>query len=175
MSWFLDLLAVFFVLIVGVSGFKNGIIEELGRILGLSVALIITINFAPSLSEKILDITKINQSLSFSISFGLIFLFFLITSRVLTKMVHIAFLSRSNQWANKSLGFFFGSIKGVFIIIIITWFLSLLPLKNWNAIIVKNSVVAQKGNLIKMSLIELFNLEDSIVETESYIIEFTQP
>lgn len=175
MSWFLDLLAVFFVLIVGVSGFKNGIIEELGRILGLTVALIITINFAPSLSEKILDITKINQSLSFSISFGLIFLFFLITSRVLTKMVHIAFLSRSNQWANKSLGFFFGSIKGVFIIIIITWFLSLLPLKNWNAIIVKNSVVAQKGNLIKMSLIELFNLEDSIVETESYIIEFTQP
>jgi len=175
MSWFLDLLAVFFVLIVGVSGFKNGIIEELGRILGLTVALIITINFAPSLSEKILDITKINQSLSFSISFGLIFLFFLITSRVLTKMVHIAFLSRSNQWANKSLGFFFGSIKGVFIIIIITWFLSLLPLKNWNAIIVKNSVVAQKGNLVKMSLIELFNLEDSIVETESYIIEFTQP
>ncbi len=175
MSWFLDLLAVFFVLIVGVSGFKNGIIEELGRILGLTVALIITINFAPSLSEKILDITKINQSLSLSISFGLIFLFFLITSRVLTKMVHIAFLSRSNQWANKSLGFFFGSIKGVFIIIIITWFLSLLPLKNWNAIIVKNSVVAQKGNLIKMSLIELFNLEDSIVETESYIIEFTQP
>ena len=175
MSWFLDLLVVFFVLIVGVSGFKNGIIEELGRILGLTIALIITINFAPSLSEKILDITKINQSLSFSISFGLIFLFFLITSRVLTKMVHIAFLSRSNQWANKSLGFFFGSIKGVFIIIIITWFLSLLPLKNWNAIIVKNSVVAQKGNLVKMSLIELFNLEDSIVETESYIIEFTQP
>ena len=69
MSWFLDLLVVFFVLIVGVSGFKNGIIEELGRILGLTIALIITINFAPSLSEKILDVTKINQSLSFSISF----------------------------------------------------------------------------------------------------------
>jgi len=175
MSWFLDLLVVFFVLIVGVSGFKNGIIEELGRILGLTIALIITINFAPSLSEKILDVTKINQSLSFSISFGLIFLFFLIISRVLTKMVHIAFLSRSNQWVNKSLGFFFGSIKGVFIIIIITWFLSLLPMKNWNTIIVKNSVIAQKSNLFKMSLIELFNLEDSIVETESYIIEFTQP
>ena len=57
MSWFLDLLAVFFVLIVGVSGFKIGIIEELGRILGLTVALIITINFAPSLSEKILAVS----------------------------------------------------------------------------------------------------------------------
>ena len=175
MSWFLDLLAVFFVLIIGISGFKNGIIEELGRLIGLTVALIITINFAPSLSEKILGITKINQSLSFSISFSFIFFIFLMITRMLTKMVQIAFLSRSNQWANKSLGFFFGSIKGAFILITFTWFLSLLPLKNWNAIIVKNSILAKKGNIIKISLIQFFNLEDSIVKTESYIKEMTQP
>ena len=111
MSWFLDLLAVFFVLIIGISGFKNGIIEELGRLIGLTVALIITINFAPSLSEKILGITKINQSLSFSISFSFIFFIFLMITRMLTKMVQIAFLSRSNQWANKSLGFFSDQLR----------------------------------------------------------------
>tara|TARA_B100000686_G_scaffold329581_1_gene390914 strand:- start:498 stop:1025 length:528 start_codon:yes stop_codon:yes gene_type:complete len=175
MSWFLDLLAVFFILIVGVSGFKNGIIEELGRLIGLTVALIITINFTPSLSEKIYNITKLDQSLCFPISFTLIFSIFLLISRLLTKMVHIAFLSRSNQWANRSLGFLFGTIKGAFIIITFIWFLSVLPLKNWNAIIVKNSTIAQKCNLLRMSLINFFNLEDSIVETESYIIELTQP
>ena len=175
MSWFLDLLAVFFVLIIGVSGFKNGIIEELGRIIGLTVALIITINFAPSLSEKLLGIIKINQSLSFSISFSFIFFIFLMITRMLTKMVQIAFLSRSNQWANKFLGFVFSSIKGVFIIITFTWFLSILPLKNWNQTIVKNSLIAQKCNMFRTELIKFFNLHDPIVETESYIIELTQP
>lgn len=175
MSWFLDSLTVFFIVLVGISGFKNGIIEELGRLIGLATALIITINFTPSLSEKISIIIKLDKSLSFPISFAIIFSIFLIVSRLLTKMVHIAFLSRSNQWANRSLGFLFGTVKGVFIIITFTWFLSVLPLKNWNAIIVKNSMIAQKCNLFRISLIEFFNLEDPIIETESYIIELTQP
>ena len=97
MSWFLDLLAVFFILIVGVNGFKNGIIEELGRLVGLTVSSVITINFSPSLSEKICSTIKIDQSLSFSISFILIFSTFLMVFRVLTKMFHIAFISKSTQ------------------------------------------------------------------------------
>tara|TARA_B100001996_G_scaffold227124_1_gene174946 strand:- start:632 stop:1159 length:528 start_codon:yes stop_codon:yes gene_type:complete len=175
MSWFLDLLAVFFILIVGISSFKNGIIEELGRIVGLSTALILTINFTPSLSEKISGIIKIDQSFAFPISFILIFSIFLIVSRLFTKMVHIAFLSKNTQWANRSLGFLFGTVKGVFLIITFTWFLSVLPLRNWNAIIVKNSMIAQKCNLFRQSIIQFFNLEDSVVETESYIMELTQP
>ena len=175
MSWFLDLLVVFFILIVGVSGFKNGIIEELGRLIGLTISSVITINFSPSLSEKICSTITVDQSLSFLISFIVIFSTFLIVSRILTKMFHIAFISRSTQWTNRSLGFFFGGIKGLFILITFTWFLSLLPLKNWNEIIVRNSIIVKKCNLLRMSLIEFFNLEDSIIKTESYIIELTQP
>ena len=36
-------------------------------------------------------------------------------------------------------------------------------------------MIAQKCNLFRISLIEFFNLEDPIIETESYIIELTQP
>ena len=175
MSWFLDLLAIFFISIVGFSGFKNGIIEEMGRLIGLIVALVITINLSPSLSGLVTKMISFNQSFSYPISFTIIFSCVLIFFRLLTKLVHIAFLSRSNQWANKFLGFVFSSIKGVFIIITFTWFLSILPLKNWNQIIVKNSLIAQKCNMFRTELIKFFNLHDPIVETESYIIELTQP
>ena len=45
MIQFLDALAIFFIISTGVIGFRRGLLEELGRLLGLLFATIFSLNF----------------------------------------------------------------------------------------------------------------------------------
>jgi hypothetical protein len=96
-------------------------------------------------------------------------------TRILTKMVQIALLSKSNQWMNRSLGFVFGSIKGFFIMMVFIWIMAILPLQKWSNIIEANSILAQKSNLIRINMVEFFNWEDPIALSESYLKQLSQP
>ena len=118
MSWFLDGLAVFFMVYLGVVGFKRGFIEELGRLIGLLLAVVIAISNSTSLFIQLNGIINVDEWIGIFLSFSLLFSATLIAARVLTKLVHIAMLSKSNQLMNYSLGFLFGTMKGFFVIII---------------------------------------------------------
>ena len=41
MSWFLDGLALFYIIFNGVLGFNRGLVDELGRLLGLVLSILI--------------------------------------------------------------------------------------------------------------------------------------
>ena len=56
MHWLLDSIAVIFILFWGVKGYKNGLIEELGRLIGLVAAIMISISNSSNLSIKILNL-----------------------------------------------------------------------------------------------------------------------
>ena len=45
MIQFLDALAIFFMISMGVIGFRRGVIEELGRLLGLIISMIFSLSF----------------------------------------------------------------------------------------------------------------------------------
>jgi uncharacterized membrane protein required for colicin V production len=109
------------------------------------------------------------------LSFSLLFAVTLMGARILTKMVQIALLSKSNQWMNRSLGFVFGSIKGFFIMMVFIWILAILPLQKWSNIIQANSILAQKSNLIRINMVEFFNWEDPVALSESYLKQLSQP
>jgi uncharacterized membrane protein required for colicin V production len=51
----LDGVAIAFILLWGYQGFKNGLIEELGRLLGLIAAILISISRSSDLSLKLTD------------------------------------------------------------------------------------------------------------------------
>ena len=53
MLWIFDGLVVFFILLLGYNGFKKGLIEELGRLLGLVVAILLSISQSTFVSIKI--------------------------------------------------------------------------------------------------------------------------
>ena len=93
MSWFLDGLAVLFILFLGYNGFKRGFIEELGRLLGLALAILISISNSVNLSIKLNEILPADEWMGIFLSFVLLFTAALIAARVLTKLVHIALLS----------------------------------------------------------------------------------
>jgi uncharacterized membrane protein required for colicin V production len=62
MSWFLDGLAVFFMVYSGVVGFKRGFIEELGRLIGLLLAVVIAISNSTSLFIQLNGIINVAEN-----------------------------------------------------------------------------------------------------------------
>jgi len=172
---FLDILAILFILFIGYNGFTKGLIEELGRLLGLICAILISVSKSTYLAIELSRIFKLNEQVLFYFSYIALFFITLIISRILTKFVHIAFISGNNRLMNRTLGFFFGSLKGAVSLIALIWFISILPLQKWTNIINENSRLAGYSISLRIAVISFFNWEDPISLSESYIKNLTQP
>jgi len=175
MPWLLDGIAILFILFWGYRGFKNGLIEELGRLLGLIIAILISISSSANLSLKLVKFLPMDAGMSIFLSFGLLFISTILVARVFTRLAKIAFLSNGNQLINRTLGLFFGATKGVSLIIVIVWVIAILPLQKWSTYIEKNSSLANQGNILRVQIVSFFNWEDPIILSESYIKKITQP
>ena len=171
----LDGVAISFILLWGYQGFKNGLIEELGRLLGLIVAILISISKSSDLSRKVTEFMQIEYWLSIFISFSILFISIIFTARFFTKLIKIAFLSQGNQLMNRLLGLFFGALKGSGMIIVLVWIIAILPLKKWTSFINQNSRLAVIGNDLRISTVSFFNWEDPVMVSESYIKKLTKP
>jgi len=175
MPSFLDSLAIFFIIIMGYSGFRKGFIEEFGRLLGLILAVFVSMSKSVVFSSYLSMHIDYSESLLLSLSYALLFILSICVGRILTKFAHIAFLSVENRLMNHTMGFFFGMVKGSILLISFVWFISILPLQKWNNVISENSNFATYSKQIRLSVISFFNWEDPISLSESYIKNITQP
>ena len=175
MTWFLDGLAILFILFLGYNGFNRGLIEEFGRLIGLIIAILISMSNTKFLSEEINGIVDFDEWIITILTFTLLFIVALIFTRLLTKMLNIALLSKNNQIINQSLGFTFGAFKGFFIIMSIVWFIALLPKQKWASFMEENSKISRISNQFRLSMVSFFNWDDPIELSESYIKQLTQP
>ena len=175
MLWFLDGLAVVYILLMGHNGFSKGLIEELGRLLGLVSAIFISMSQTTNIVSKVNEKIIVDEWAAVFFSFSLLFILTLLVARIFTKMFHIALLSKGNNLMNQFLGFSFGLIKGYSIIIVLIWFIALLPLHKWTMVIQENSRLAMHGNMVRNQIVSFFNWEDPISLGESYIKQLTQP
>ena len=175
MTWFLDGLAILFILFLGYIGFNRGLIEELGRLIGLIIAILISMSNTKSISDKIIGIVGLDDWIIKILTFTLLFIATIVLTRLLTKMLNIAILSKNNQMMNQSLGFTFGAFKGFFIIMTILWFIALLPKQKWTSFMGKKSNILIISNQFRISIISFFNWDDPVELSESYIKQLTQP
>ena len=175
MTWFLDGAAILFILFLGYIGFNRGLIEELGRLIGLIIAILISMSNTKSISDKIVGIVGVDDWIIKILTFTLLFIVTIVLTRLLTKMLNIAILSKNNQMMNQSLGFTFGAFKGFFIIMTILWFIALLPKQKWTSFMGKKSNILIISNQFRISIISFFNWDDPVELSESYIKQFTQP
>ena len=172
MPSFLDSLAIFFIIIMGYSGFTKGFIEEFGRLLGLIFAVFVSMSKSVAFSSFLSGYINFSEPL---LPYTLLFILSICIGRILTKFAHIAFLSVENRLMNHTMGFIFGMLKGATILISFVWLISILPLQKWNTVINENSNLAIYSNEIRLSVISFFNWEDPISLSESYIKQITQP
>ena len=175
MTWFLDGVAILFILFLGYIGFNRGLIEELGRLIGLIIAILISMSNTKSISGKIIGIVGLDDWIIKILTFTLLFIATIVLTRLLTKMLNIAILSKNNQMMNQSLGFTFGAFKGFFIIMTILWFIALLPKQKWTSFMGKKSNILIISNQFRISIISFFNWDDPVELSESYIKQLTQP
>ena len=175
MTWFLDGFAILFILFLGYNGFNRGLIEELGRLVGLIIAILISMSNTKPVSDKIIEIVGLDDWIIKILTFTLLFITSIVLTRLLTKMLNIAILSKNNQMMNQSLGFTFGAFKGFFIIMTILWFIALLPKQKWTSFMGKNSNISKISNQFRISIVSFFNWDDPIELSESYIKQLTQP
>ena len=175
MTWFLDGFAILFILFLGYNGFNRGLIEELGRLVGLIIAILISMSNTKPVSDKIIEIVGLDDWIIKILTFTLLFITSIVLTRLLTKMLNIAILSKNNQMMNQSLGFTFGAFKGFFIIMTILWFIALLPKQKWTSFMGKNSNISKISNQFRISMVSFFNWDDPVELSESYIKQLTQP
>ena len=175
MAWFLDGFAILFILFLGYNGFNRGLVEELGRLVGLIIAILISMSNTKSISDKIIGIAGLDDWIIKILTFTLLFIATIVLTRFLTKMLNIAILSKNNQMMNQSLGFTFGAFKGFFIIMTILWFVALLPKQNWTSFMGKKSNISIISNQFRISMLSFFNWDDPVELSESYIKQWTQP
>ena len=175
MTWFLDGVAILFILFLGYIGFNRGLIEELGRLIGLITAILISMSNTKSISDKIVGIVSLDDWIIKILTFTVLFIVTIVLTRLLTKMLNIAILSKNNQMMNQSLGFTFGAFKGFFIIMTILWFIALLPKQKWTSFMGKKSNILIISNQFRISIISFFNWDDPVELSESYIKQLTQP
>ena len=172
MVLFLDTLAIFFMALNSFIGFNRGFIEELGRLLGLLLSSIIASNFYVGLGTILTQTLPANPWAIFVLSYIVIFLAALFVVRIITKLIHFMFLSKSTKWVNKLLGGFFGFIKGVIIVMMFFWMFELVPDKNISNAVLNNSISADKLVKIRKVIISTFNWNDPIKKGETTINNF---
>ena len=175
MSWILDVLASVYIIFLGYNGFNRGFIEEVGQFIGLILAIVISISWAPDLSIKLSEMFSIDNWLPNLLAFTFLFIATLLVARLFTLMLNISLVSSGNKLVNKIFGFVFGSLKGFVVFTVFIWFIDLLPLYKWSYYIQKNSKLAQHSTNYRKNVVSFFSWEDSISIGESYIREKTQP
>ena len=115
----IDLLIIGFICYGVIKGFKNGLIIEVFRFIGLFISFFLSTNLDNLLSNEILKFININYEVLNIISF--VFLFIVIQSLIVyfakgfTKLAKIVYLGFSNSF----LGSVFGGLKILLILLIL--------------------------------------------------------
>jgi uncharacterized membrane protein required for colicin V production len=175
MSWFLDGLALFYILFNGVLGFNRGLVDEFGRLLGLVLSILVATSKTAYLSSFLLSYITIAPWKVTILSFSVIFCSVLICGRIVTRLFKIALLSRSNIWMDNILGFIFGSLKGYCIIAVFIWVIIILPLDKWTMIIEQHASIVKTANAFRENIVSFFGWEDPINFSENFIRKLVQP
>ena len=155
--------------LMGSIGFRRGFIEEVGRLIGLIVSTVFSLKYYLSLSAKILTFVQLNTFVVMVISFSIIFVLILFIVRVLTRFFHILLTSTGTKFANRSMGFIFGALKGIIILMIFYWSIDLFPKNKWVSIIQNESYLSYRITNTRFIIINLFHLEDPIKEGEIFL------
>ena len=175
MSWFLDGLAFLYMIFNGILGFNRGIVDELGRLIGLCISILVATSQAVNISVYILDKIQLEPWMGVFISFCSVFSLILIISRLITRLFQIALLSKANIWVNNLLGLLFGMIKGFCIITVFIWILIILPLDKWTNIMEQNSNIFHTATNFRNDIVSFFGWQDPINYSENFIKNLVQP
>ena len=93
-------------------------------------------------------------------------------ARIITKLIHFLFLSKSTKWTNRFMGIVFGVAKGILVVMIFFWMFELIPNREKADIVNQQSIISQRLVHIRKSIVRIFNLSDHVEKGEKIIRKF---
>lgn len=174
MILFLDALAGFFLVVMGLVGLRRGLVEELGRLLGLVVAALVAFRYYLELGQWLMGWIKLGGPLTLVLSYSAVFAVTLLITRLVTRLVQLLFLPRGVKWANRVMGVVFGFSKGILVLVIVVWLVDLFPDRGWARVVRRESSLVPPLTGIRNSVIQFFNMSDPVQQGEEFIKQFIE-
>ena len=72
------------------------------------------------------------------------------------------------------MGFTFGAIKAVLVLMMFIWALDIYPKKEWSKIVHAESTITEYLTAIRLNIINLFNLQDPVAKGEKFVQELME-
>ncbi len=165
----LDGLALLFILTFAVIGFYHGFVDEFGKLLGLIVSTVAALNTYVPVTVWVSNLVTMDAWVLLFCSFIAVFSIVLFGMRLLTKIFQYLLVRQKNKWANRSLGFLFGGVKGAVILSVFIWMVDLSPMDRWSEILHSESKLTQKLTSVRSRFITTFHWDDPVKEGKEFI------
>lgn len=159
---------------MGALGFRRGLIEELGRLIGLIASVFIGFKYYVDVSGWFLETLDMGGTFTVVLSFFLLFALTLVGVRIVTKMMHILLISKGSKGVNRSMGFVFGFTKGALVVMVVLWISEVFPAAKWSVAIQDTSRLAQAMHGLRIKLVRTFGWEDPVKKGGDFLRELVE-
>ena len=158
------------VLILGLfafNGFRDGFIEEIGRLISLASGFILASKFHPLLMDYIPNsIEKWPLQAKVAIAYLIVFIVTIIVISIIVKMLQKFIELVLLGWLNRLLGLLLGLLKGFLIVSLVIFIIQVVPFKENTKEQIQNrfneSIMYQICNNVKELIILTVPMEDKL-------------
>ena len=167
-----DLIFSILLIIFGIIGFSRGFIDEIGRLIGLTLGFTFSIKFHINLSEFLVLFLPFDYHLILMFSFIIIFILIILIIRSLIRIVQFFFIDKGINFSNKILGIVIGLIKsyllGIFLFLCTDIFITSEVLNETK----EESFFYKSSRVFSSKIIEYLNLNENINEIKIWFKDF---
>jgi membrane protein required for colicin V production len=172
---FLDALGGMILVWFGYRGFKKGLTGEIGHVVGLLGAVIISMSWYVSLGGILSNLLPVHGYVIIGIAFSALFFPILIFFRIVFKLIEFFISTAGLNPLNNGLGLITGLVKGVLILSMVIWGLELINNSRWTDIVQSNFKYASKLSDIRKTVCQRFGWEDPVIRGSRFIEEWLSP
>lgn len=147
----------------GYRGYKKGIIEEIGYIVGLVGAIVLTLSWYVSLCEFLVTWIPFHGYLLIGTAISLLFFPLLLLFRMGFKLLEFFISSTRMASINKWFGVLPGVVKGVLILAMVIWSIEIIDHPKWSNIIQSNLKISSKLTELRIGICHHFSWTDPVV------------
>ncbi len=158
-----DIIVLVCIAFFAFSGLKNGLIEEVIKLIGFILAIYIAVKYyylGIVVLQHFLNITSdgVATVSGFIVVFMIIYLSLLLLSWTLQSIIK----SLKLVWLDRSFGLLFGAFKGILIMSIFVWLISVFKEFGYAERLKESSITYNMLHSFKNTISEFFNIDDDI-------------
>jgi uncharacterized membrane protein required for colicin V production len=132
-------------------------------------AALASMQYYVGLAEALQGILDFDPFLLLMLGFVVIFVAVLVFIRILTWLAEKYLIAERLKLFNQSSGFIFGAFKAIVILIIVIWFVELIPVQKWSLTLYNQSSMVRTLTGVRNTTVSLFGWDDPVRTGEEFI------